>query len=113
MAARGVPATHGRAAADALATLGIDVIEIRRRADESFGAGSFQFPRPAFSMSVKQALKASREQARALGGEQIDTEHLLLGLLAAGGDPAVVVLASLGVDVASLRRELASPSLGG
>jgi ATP-dependent Clp protease ATP-binding subunit ClpA len=79
MAARGIAATHGVAAMDALATLGIDVVEIRRRADASFGAGSFQFPRPAFSLSAKRAVKASLEQARDMGHERIGTEHLLLG----------------------------------
>jgi ATP-dependent Clp protease ATP-binding subunit ClpC len=108
MSARGIPATRGQAAADALSTLGIDVSEIRRRADASFGAGSFQFPRPAFSLSVKQAIKASLEQARAAGQEEIDTEHLLLGVLAAEGDPAILVLTSLGVDVAALRETVLS-----
>jgi hypothetical protein len=104
MSARGVPATGGKEAAAALSTLGIDVSEIRRRADASFGAGSFQFPRPAFSLSAKQAVKASLEQARAAGHEHIDTEHLLLGVLAADGDPAIGVLTSLGIDVAALRQ---------
>lgn len=104
LAARGVPATHGVAATDALATLGIDVVEIRRRADESFGTGSFQFPRPAFSLSAKRAVKASLEQARVLGQERIDTEHLLLGILADDADPTPHVLTALGVDVPALRR---------
>ncbi len=79
LAARGVAATHGVAATEALAVLGIDVGEIRRRADATFGGGSFQFPRPAFSLSAKRAVKASLEQAREVGQERIDTEHLLLG----------------------------------
>jgi hypothetical protein len=108
MSARGIPATHGDAASNALSTLGIDVGEIRRRADAAFGAGSFQFPRPAFSLSAKQAVKASLEQARAVGQEEIDTEHLLLGVLAAEGDPAIQVLRSLGIDVAALRQTVLS-----
>jgi len=113
MSARGVAATHGQAAADALSTLGIDVGEIRRRADASFGTGSFQFPRPAFSLSAKQAVKASLEQARAAGQEQIGTEHLLLGVLAAEGDPAIQVLTALGIDVAALRQTALSRLLEG
>jgi ATP-dependent Clp protease ATP-binding subunit ClpA len=113
MSARGVPATGGNGAIAALSTLGIDVSEIRRRADASFGAGSFQFPRPAFSLSAKQAVKASLEQARAAGHEEIDTEHLLLGVLAAEGDPAIAVLTSLGADVAALRQTLLSRMLEG
>jgi ATP-dependent Clp protease ATP-binding subunit ClpA len=108
MSARGVAATHGDSAADALATLGIDVGEVRRRVDASFGAGSFQFPRPAFSLSAKHAVKASLEQARAVGQEQIDTEHLLLGVLADGSDPAVRLLTALDVEVDALRRTVLS-----
>jgi ATP-dependent Clp protease ATP-binding subunit ClpA len=108
LTARGVPATHGKAATHALSTLGIDVGEIRRRADAAFGPGSFQFPRPAFSLAAKQAVKASLEQARAVGHEEIDTEHLLLAVLAADGDPALQVLPSLGTDVAALRATVLS-----
>jgi ATP-dependent Clp protease ATP-binding subunit ClpA len=108
MSTRGVPATHGDAATGALSTLGIDVSEIRRRADASFGTGSFQFPRPAFSLAAKQAIKASLEQARAAGQDEIDTEHLLLGVLATEGDPAIQVLTALGVDVAALRQTVLS-----
>lgn len=113
MAARGVAATRGTAATDALATLGIDVVEIRRRADASFGAGSFQFPRPAFRLSAKRAIKASLEQAREVGQERIDTEHLLLGVLADGSDATLEVLASLGIDVAGLRRTVLSRATEG
>jgi ATP-dependent Clp protease ATP-binding subunit ClpC len=112
MAARGIAATHGAAARDALATLGIDVVEIRRRADASFGAGSFQFPRPAFSLSAKRAIKAALEQAREVGQERIDTEHLLAGVLADESDAAVEVLAALGIDAAALRRSLVSRMAG-
>jgi ATP-dependent Clp protease ATP-binding subunit ClpC len=113
MAARGVAATHGAAATDALATLGIDVVEIRRRADASFGAGSFQFPRPAFSLSAKHAVKASLDYARELGQERIDTEHLLLGVLTDETDTSMHALTQLSVDVAALRRTLTSRSADG
>ncbi len=41
---KGIPATGGRSAGDALSSIGIDVAEIRRRADDSFGPGAFRFP---------------------------------------------------------------------
>lgn len=103
LAARGVAATHGVAATNALATLGIDVAEIRRRADASFGSGSFQFPQPAFSVPAKAAVKASLESAREAGQEQIDTEHLLLGVLADENGGGAQALTALGVDVAACR----------
>ncbi len=96
MAAEGVPTTHGQAAKDALSTLGIDVAEIRRRADETFGPNAFKYPRAAFSLPAKKAVQASLQEARELGHERIDTEHLLLAVLTRD-DGAVRVLGTLGV----------------
>jgi ATP-dependent Clp protease ATP-binding subunit ClpC len=108
LAARGVPATHAVAATEALATLGIDVVEIRRRAEAAFGTGSFQFPRAAFSLSTKRAVKASLEHARGVGQERIDTEHLLLGVLDDESDATLQVLTALGIDAGALRRAVLS-----
>ena len=107
--ARGVPATHGATAREALATLGIDIGDVQRRADASFGAGAFQFPRPAFSLAAKRAIKAALETAKDHGDVQIDTEHLLLGVLASGDDPALRCLRIHGVDPGELLRDLAEP----
>ena len=105
-AARGVPATHGQAAKDALSSLGIDLAEIRRRADESFGPDAFKYPRPAFSVQAKKAVQASLHQAIELGQQRIDTEHLLLGVLAEGNGVPIRVLATLGVDAEALRQSV-------
>ena len=105
MAAEGVATTHGQAAKDALSTLGIDVTEIQRRAEQSFGANAFKYPRPAFSLSAKKAVQSSLREARELGRERIDTEHLLLGALAQD-DGAVRVLGTLGVGKEPLRRSV-------
>ena len=99
--------TTGRAenAQNALAAIGIDVGEIQRRADETFGPGALKYPRAAFSVLAKKSLQAALQQARALGTEVIDTEHLLLGVLATGGT-AVRVLTDLEVDPERLRRSV-------
>ena len=97
-------ATGGQAAKDALSSLGIDVAEIQRRADDSFGPGAFKFPRPAWSLGAKTALKVSLEEATRLGQQRIDTEHLLLGVLADGEDPACRILAALEIDITALRQ---------
>jgi ATP-dependent Clp protease ATP-binding subunit ClpA len=99
----GVPASGGRGAADALSTLGIDVAEIQQRADRNFGPGAFRFPRPAFSLPLKKVIQLSLHQARELGAERIDTEHLLLGLLSAGEETITRVLTELGIDPTALR----------
>jgi ATP-dependent Clp protease ATP-binding subunit ClpA len=106
LAAEGVPATHGQAAKDALSSLGIDVAEIRRRADENFGQDAFKYPRPAFSVQAKEAVKSSLQQAIELGQQRIDTEHLLLGVLAEGDGVAIRVLATLGVTAEALRQSV-------
>ncbi|WP_042371881.1 Clp protease N-terminal domain-containing protein [Streptacidiphilus neutrinimicus] len=109
----GVDATGGRPASDALASIGIDVAEIRRRADESFGEGKFQFPRPAYTPHAKAALEQTLREAKALGHERFGTEHMLLGILAVGGDDAerttaLAVLTALDVNTAALRPALLS-----
>jgi ATP-dependent Clp protease ATP-binding subunit ClpA len=107
LTAAGVTGTGGRAVTDALATIGIDVAEIQRRADDAFGPGQFRFPRPAYSQSAKQMMTLSVQESQALGHDHIGTEHLLLGLLA-GADGAdegegIKVLRVLGADLPALR----------
>ena len=106
LATDGVPATRGQAAKDALSSLGIDLAEIRRRADENFGPDAFKYPRAAFSLQAKRAVQASLQQATELGQQRIDTEHLLLGVLSEGDGVPARVLAALGVDAAALRQSV-------
>lgn len=104
--AAGVPATGGRAARDALSTLGIDVSEVQRRADETFGPGAFCFPRPAYTPRAKKALELTLREATALGHQQFDTEHMLLGVLAEGEGVGIQVLNALDVDVSAVRQSI-------
>lgn len=99
----GMAATGGQPATDALASIGIDVAEIQRRADDTFGPGVFRFPRPPFTPGARKSLELTLREATALGHQHIDTGHLLLGLLAEGEDVAVKVLNRLDVDTESLR----------
>jgi ATP-dependent Clp protease ATP-binding subunit ClpC len=104
--AAGVPATGARAAADALAVIGIDVAEIQRRADETFGPGQFHFPRPAYTASARKALELTLTEAKALGHEYIGTEHMLLGVLAGGESIGLSTLTAVGVDPGELRAAI-------
>jgi ATP-dependent Clp protease ATP-binding subunit ClpA len=117
LTAAGVTATAGQDAAAALATIGIDVDEIRRRADDTFGPGRFRFPRPPFTPSAKGVLIAAVREADSRGGSDIGPEHLLLALLEnpagpdAEPDPAesssaLAILITLGADPAALRAAL-------
>ncbi|WFB11415.1 hypothetical protein LRS74_00880 [Streptomyces sp. LX-29] len=78
--------------------------EIQRRADETFGPGAFQYPRPAYTPDAKKALEQTLREAQALGHQEFGTEHILLGLLAAGEGRGLDVLRTLEVDLAVLRE---------
>jgi len=104
LAEAGVPATGGQASKDALASIGIDVAEIQRRADDTFGPGAFRFPRPPFTLRAKRAMGLALGSATALGHERIDTGHLLLGVLAEEEGVAGDVLRALDEDAATLRQ---------
>jgi ATP-dependent Clp protease ATP-binding subunit ClpA len=103
LAAAGITGSGRHEPVDALATIGIDVDEIRQRADQTFGAGKFTFPRPAYTAEAKKAIELSVSEAQALGHDYVGTEHLLLGLLAQGQGIAIRILATAGADPAELR----------
>nr|WP_308209035.1 Clp protease N-terminal domain-containing protein [Actinoallomurus purpureus] len=105
LAEAGVAATGGQEAKDALSSIGIDVVEIQRHADDTFGPGAFRFPRPPFTPRAKKVLvELTLREAQALGHQRIDTEHLLLGLLADGEGIATQVLTALGAEATALRE---------
>lgn len=89
-------AALGNSDADALRAIGIDLGEVRRKAEAAFGPGALDRVRchrvglfrhrmvdaaMPFSAATKQALERSVREAQALKHSYIRTEHLLLGLL--------------------------------
>jgi ATP-dependent Clp protease ATP-binding subunit ClpA len=107
--------------AEALRTLGIDLDEVRRRVEASFGPGALdEVPRrrprrrrpwrrgrcePAavsghlpFMPRAKRALERAAREAATLGDGHIGVEHLLLGLLDPRSNMAVELLRHLGAD---------------
>jgi ATP-dependent Clp protease ATP-binding subunit ClpC len=104
--AAGVPADGGKAARDALSSIGIDVAEIQRQADATFGPGAFRYPRPAFTPRAKSVLRQTLQAAAELGHDRIDTEDLLLGLLRERDCVAHQVLSALNIDVSTLARAI-------
>jgi ATP-dependent Clp protease ATP-binding subunit ClpA len=97
------PGRLGPVDAEALQAIGIDLEAIRRRAEETFGAGALERVtrqrrgRLPFTTPAKRALEASLREARALGHNYLGSEHLLLGLLRQPDELAVAVLGALGV----------------
>jgi ATP-dependent Clp protease ATP-binding subunit ClpC len=103
-------------AAKALASLGIDLEAARQQVEEIIGRGqqppSGHIP---FTARAKKVLELAPHEADALGDGQINTEHLLLGLLREGDGVAVRVLVSLGTDLNRVRDRVMQlvPGRGG
>jgi ATP-dependent Clp protease ATP-binding subunit ClpA len=109
--------------AEALAAIGIDIDEIRRKVEESFGPGALdRVPsarkgplgwtgRLAFSGQSKLTLSFALRKARALHHDHIGTEHVLLGLLRVAerdphGEFASKMLPGLGIDPEHVRQHV-------
>jgi ATP-dependent Clp protease ATP-binding subunit ClpA len=115
--------------AEALAAIGIDLDEIKRRIEDSFGPGALErvplAPRGPLNWTgrlplddqAKLTLALSLKEARALHHNYIGTEHMLLGLLRVAeryprGEFAAATLPDLGLDPATVRgRVLAEVNL--
>jgi hypothetical protein len=124
----GAPDEAASGDAEALAAIGIDLDEIKRRIEESFGPGALgQVPltpqgplnwtgRLPLSEAAKLSLAQSLREARALHHKYIGTEHVLLGLMRVAeqhprGEFAAATLPDLGLDLATTRdRVLAEVS---
>jgi Clp amino terminal domain, pathogenicity island component len=111
--------------AEALASIGIDLDEIRRKIEENFGAGALaRFPaarpgpltltgRITMTRESKQALGLALKEARALHHNYLGTEHLLLGLLTLAernprGEFTLASLRDLGLDATQTRERVLS-----
>lgn len=118
------PDALGPADADALRSLGIDLDAVRRRAEQTFGAGALDRPRRQrpglfgrrgttgghlpFSPEAKAALALSLREAVAEGHHYLGTEHLFLGLLRTEDSTTLPLLARHGIteDQETLRRRV-------
>jgi ATP-dependent Clp protease ATP-binding subunit ClpA len=97
--------TGGGLDADALATIGIDLGEVERRVEASFGAGALRGRggRTRFAPKAKKALELSLREAIALGDRGIGTEHVLLGVLRDPGERVRVLLERHGQSPETVR----------
>lgn len=108
--------------ADALRSVGIDLDEVRRTVEETFGPGALERAATAggrswsghvpFTPGAKKALELALREAIHLGHRWIGTEHLLLGLVRDDGCSAARILAARGADRERVRaavlREIAA-----
>jgi ATP-dependent Clp protease ATP-binding subunit ClpA len=108
--------------ADALRSVGIDLDEVRRTVEQTFGSGALERGATAGARSwtgqvpltpgSKKALELALREAIRLGHRSIGTEHLLLGLVRGEGCSAARILAARGADRERVRaavlREIAA-----
>ena len=100
--------------AEALASLGIDLDEVRRATEASFGPGALD-RRPGkcgpgghipFTPRAKKALELSLRAALKMKSHEITTGHVLLGVLDTRGNAGLHVLDLAGVGVGALRADV-------
>jgi ATP-dependent Clp protease ATP-binding subunit ClpA len=101
--------------ADALRSVGIDLDEVRRTVEESFGPGALERSTSGgrhlgaghvpFTAGAKKALELALREAIHLGHRSIGTEHLL-GLVRDEGRSAARILAARGADRERVRAEV-------
>jgi ATP-dependent Clp protease ATP-binding subunit ClpA len=94
--------------ADALRSVGIDLDEVRRTVEETFGPGALERAATAGGRSwsghvtltpgSKKALELALREAIHLGHRSIGAEHLLLGLVRDDTCSAARILAARGAD---------------
>jgi ATP-dependent Clp protease ATP-binding subunit ClpA len=92
--------------ADALAAIGIDLDEVRRRAEASFGPDALQGRgrRPRFASGAKKALELALREALALGDRGIGPEHVLLGVMRDPGERVRALLERHGQSPGAVRE---------
>jgi ATP-dependent Clp protease ATP-binding subunit ClpC len=96
-------------AAKVLESLDIGLATVRERVEAIIGTGDRQ-PAPGghipFTPRTKKVLELSLREALQMGSADIDTEHILLGLLREGEGVAAQVLTDLGADMAGVRQRV-------
>lgn len=98
----------GGTACQAMIALGLDLERIKSQIEEAMGQSqpnmkSIDLP---LSPRMKKALELSMLEARNMGVNYVDTEHMLLGIL--GDDNSLVsqYFFTMGVDIAAARRQI-------
>ena len=95
----------------ALALLGIDLDEVRRRVEAAFGPGALDRHRRTggripFTPTCKKTLELALRQALSRNDRFIGTQHLLLGLLQAEDEQSVALLRGQGRSLDEVRAAL-------
>src|SRR5690606_10437447 len=96
-------------AKDILQNLGADLTQIKRKIETMSTIGMSAFTAPSSSISftkmADQAVKRSELECRQYQSSEINTVHLLLGILYKAEDPATSILSSYDIDYERVTRE--------
>jgi ATP-dependent Clp protease ATP-binding subunit ClpA len=103
--------------ADALASIGIDLDQVRRAAEATFGPGALdrarltraRRPGPmCLTAESKKALELALRAAQRLRHREITGGHLLIGIIDQGHNRALGLLGESAIDPAGLRADVLS-----
>jgi ATP-dependent Clp protease ATP-binding subunit ClpA len=90
----------------ALATIGIDLGQVRARLEATFGPDALADPPPPYTPLAKESLKLAVAESSRLHQRLVGTEHELLGLAQVTEGLAAKVLQQLGVDLTAIIEDL-------
>lgn len=101
---------------DALASLGIDLDEVRRTTEATFGPGALERAGASrrgrrmghipFTRSAKKSLELALRESIQLKHNEIRDGHLLLGIIREGTSPGPQILMAAGVTLPTLREDV-------
>ena len=109
---------------DALASVGIDLDEVRDRVEETFGPGALENTRAAgrrrerrwghipFDSGAKKVLELALREAVRRGDRTIGSEHVLLGMLHRETGRAAPILHARGLTLDGIRAALDDGAAG-
>ena len=101
-------------AAKVLNSLGAELATVRSAIESVLGRNQRVIIQQIVPTSrVKKVIEISFEEARRMGDNHVDTEHLLLGLLIDGEGIAAHVLEDLGANLEAVREQLSRMSVKG
>ena len=103
----GFGAPAARIDRDALATLGIDFDEVRRRIEATFGQGALERTTAACMPVCPRAKRALQHASENAAGPVVADEDVLTGLVSVEDSLAARILAARGELVRKLRRDAA------
>lgn len=87
--------------------MGVSLSDARGAVESQIGRGSgFVAVEISFTPRAKHILSVARDQARAVGSDMIDAEHILLALLEQNEGLSVCILQDLNIGVATLRQNV-------